>query len=125
MEIYIGKGIEGSFVASNGWLRRYLARSGLANRRVTGQAQKIPDNAGVMCHAFIDLVHTTIKEKSKYWRVKISTCYKILHIQNTALTLTFDMLQAMYDIQNTFTVHGLSPTYQNIVFIAFIAVLVS
>ena len=56
----------GEFKASHGWLHRYLRRSGLTSRRITGCAQKIPEAAGVMCHAFINAVHDIIKEKSKF-----------------------------------------------------------
>lgn len=57
--------IAGEFTASHGWLTRYLKRSNLTSRRVTGQAQKIPEGAAVMCYAFINSVHDLIKDKGQ------------------------------------------------------------
>ena len=66
LQIHAELEIVGEFKASHGWLHRYLKRSGLTSRRITGCAQKIPEAAGVMCHAFINSVHDIIKNKSKF-----------------------------------------------------------
>ena len=65
LQIHAELEIVGEFKASHGWLHRYLKQSGLTSQRITGCAQKIPEAAGVMCHAFINAVHDIIKAKSK------------------------------------------------------------
>lgn len=57
--------LNGDFTASSGWVRKFLKRNKLSNRRVTGHAQKIPDNAAVQCMAFIDQAHSIIREKGE------------------------------------------------------------
>lgn len=55
----------GGFKASRGWLSKFLRRNGFTSRRVTGHAQKVPENAGVMIRAFIEQCHDTIKSTGK------------------------------------------------------------
>ena len=60
-ELFTELNYEGTFKASRGWIQKFLQRNRFTSRRVTGHAQKVPNNAGVMIRAFIDQCHSAIK----------------------------------------------------------------
>ena len=65
-ELFTQLGYDGTFSASRGWISKFLKRNRLTSRRVTGHAQKVPANAGVMIRAFIDQCHNEVKSKGNY-----------------------------------------------------------
>ena len=75
--MFVERGLDGEFVASTGWVRKFLKRNGLSSRRVTGHAQKVPENASVMCRALIDQVHSLVKTHSE---LTLCLIYVELHL---------------------------------------------
>ena len=65
---------EATFLASDGWLRRFLKRNKIIFRRATSVGQKIPDNAPELAEAFLDSM-LALPESQQIYNMDESPCY--------------------------------------------------